>query len=201
MSFKLLKKLALLNLIILLLPFFQTCSDKELMKNSLLKNSPLSEVVKTIHQDSIFVMTGSDSKEKEFQYTFDELKKKKQETVDRFLGLRDEVTMNGYQLGFQFVKNFENGDFLDSINVLDLPFFLILIITCLLIYFSFKIKVKVVFILSVLNFLLSIVYLMVYSSTGFLEDINQIKFGYYLFGLNSILIILESYKLKKNKVD
>lgn len=106
MSFKLLKKLTLLNLIILLLPFFQTCSDKELMKNSLLKNSPLSEVVKTIHQDSIFVMTGSDSKEKEFQYTFDELKKKKQETVDRFLSLRDEVTMNGYQLGFQFVKNF-----------------------------------------------------------------------------------------------
>ena len=93
------------------------------------------------------------------------------------------------------------GIFLDSVNVLDLPFFLILIITCLLIYFSFKIKVKVVFILSVLNFLLSIVYLIVYSSTGFLEDINQIKFGYYLFGLNSILIILESYKLKKNKVD
>jgi len=201
MSFKLLKKLALLNLIILLLPFFQTCSDKELMKNSLLRNSPLSEVVKTIHQDSIFVITSSDSKEKEFQYTFDELKKKKQETVDRFLSLRDEVTMNGYQLGFQFVKNFANGNFLDSVNVLDLPFFLILIITCLLIYFSFKIKVKVVFILSVLNFLLSIVYLIVYSSTGFLEDINQIKFGYYLFGLNSILIILESYKLKKNKVD
>ena len=84
MSFKLLKKIALLNLIILLLPFFQTCSDKELMKNSLLKNSPLSEVVKTIHQDSIFVMTGSDSKEKEFQYTFDELKKRNKKLLIGF---------------------------------------------------------------------------------------------------------------------
>ncbi|MCI9844735.1 hypothetical protein [Flavobacterium pectinovorum] len=201
MSFKLLKKLTLLSLIVLLLPFFQTCSDKELMKNSLLKNSPLSEVVKTksIHQDSVLVIIDSDSNTKEFQYTFNELKKKKQETVNRFLSLRDEATMNGYQLGIQFVQNLESNNFLDSINVLDLPFFLILIITCLLIYFSFKKKTKALLILSVLNLLLLVGYLLMYFSTGFFEDINQVKFGYYLFVINSILIIIESYKIRNIK--
>ncbi len=99
MNFKLLRILTLLSLIILLLPFFQTCSDKELMKNSFLKNSPLLEVVKTksIHQDSVLAIIDSDSKIREFQYTYNELKKKKQETVSRFISLRDEVTMNGYR--------------------------------------------------------------------------------------------------------
>ena len=201
MNFKLLRILTLLSLIILLLPFFQTCSDKELMKNSFLKNSPLLEVVKTksIHQDSVLAIIDSDSKIREFQYTYNELKKKKQETVSRFISLRDEVTMNGYQLGISFIQNLDSNNFLDSINVLDLPFFLILIITSLLIYFSFKKKTKALLIFSILNLLLLAGYLVMYFSTGFLEDINQVKFGYYLFIINLFLILIESYKIIKTE--
>jgi hypothetical protein len=201
MDFKMLKKLTLLSLVLLLLPFFQTCSDKELMRNSYLKDSPLHERSKPVEmvQDSVLLMLDSDSKEKEFQYTFDELKKKKQETVVRFLGIRNDYTKNGYQLGFQFVEEFKLNNFLESINPLSMPFFLILIITYFLAYFTFKKKTKIVLILSVLNVLFLTANLVIYYLSGILEDINQIKFGYYLFMVNSILIIIEVYKIRKKE--
>lgn len=200
MNFKMLKKLTLISLIIMFLPFFQTCSDKELMRNSFLKNSPLHELAEPVEmiQDSVLVINDSDSIEKEFQYTFDELKKKKQETVVRFLNIRKDYTKNGYQLGFQFVEEFKMDDLEGSIN-LSTPFFLILIITCLLIYFAFKKKTKVLLILCVLNILFLTVNLILYYLSGILEDINQIKFGYYLFALNSILILIEVYAIRKKE--
>lgn len=204
MDFRMLKKLMIISLVILFLPFLQTCSDKEIMRNSFLRDSPLLEPVKATeseYKDSVLVIIDKDSKEKEFQYTFDELKKKKQITVNKFLKLRNEFTKNGYQLGFKFVQGLEIADFIESINVICLPFFLILVIVCLLIYFTFKKKTKILLILSILNLLLLLINILLYYLSETLEDINQIKFGYYLFVINSILIIIESYKLRKSKFD
>lgn len=60
-----LKKLSIISLLILFLPFFQTCSDKNISENTMLKNSPLLEEVKS---DSKAKLNG-----KEYNLTFEEL--------------------------------------------------------------------------------------------------------------------------------
>jgi len=68
-----LKKLSIISLLILFLPFFQTCSDKNISENTMLKNSPLLEEVTNNPK--------TDLNEKEYNLTFEELtskKKKKQ---------------------------------------------------------------------------------------------------------------------------
>ena len=99
-----LKKLTILSLIILALPFFQTCSDKNIMENSFLKNSPLEEEL--IEPTETKIVNGKEieiSQEKEYKYTFKELTEKKKETIRKFISLKKEMTSNGYQLAFQFV--------------------------------------------------------------------------------------------------
>ena len=195
MEFKILKKLTIVSLVILALPFFQTCSDKEIMNNGYLKNSPLSEVVhapaESIDGKQIY------SEIKEYQYTSKELAEKKRETVDKFLALKNDLTSSGYELGFLFIKLLNRNDFFNSIEFSFLPFFLTQIITVLLIYFSFKRKAKVILILSVLNILFLLADLIMMYGSDFLEDIDQIKFGYYLFVINLSLISIEAYKLYK----
>ena len=50
-SIDVLKKLTIASLFILLLPFFQTCSDKNITENSWLKDSPLAQPVTSIYSD------------------------------------------------------------------------------------------------------------------------------------------------------
>lgn len=191
-----LKKLTIISLFVLALPFFQTCSDKNIMENEYLQGSPLLEVVEPV-VDSVVGEKIYHSSEKEFHYTSKELANKKRETVNKFLILKDNMTSNGYQLGFWFIQNLEFKDFFNSTDYESLVFFLILIISFLLLYFTFRNKVEIVLILSVLNLFLLLLYLVLGYLSGFLEDIHQIKYGYYLFIINLILISFEAYKLKK----
>ena len=196
-----LKKLTILSLFILALPFFQTCSDKNILENSFLNKSPLREdalitppETKIVDRKEIEI-----PQEKEYHYTFKELSEKKKETIRKFISLKKEMTSNGYQLAFQFVIQIEPKDVINTIDYTVLPFFMTLIITCLLIYFSFKSKPKIILILSTLNFLILIAHLTVLYLSDYLEDIEQIKLGYYLFLINLVLISMEAYKEKKNE--
>lgn len=194
-----LKKLSILSLIIFALPFFQTCSDKNIMENSFLKNSPLAEVL--IESTEIKTVNGKEieiPQEKEYQYTFKELTEKKKETISKFISLKKELTCNGYQLAFQFVMQIQPKDIINTIDYISLPFFLTLIITCLLIYFSFKRKPKITLILSVSNFIILITHITLLYLSDYLEDIEQVKYGYYLLLINLVLIIIESFKEKIN---
>jgi len=195
-----LKKLTIVSLLLLILPFFQTCSDKNLMENTLLKNSPISEQIKPIETHFLNGKEINTNRNvKEFHYSYDELKEKKQETIKQFLWLKKDMTKNGYQLGFSFVKQLELKDLLNTIDYGLLPFFLILIITVLLIFFTFKKNLKIIIVLAVLNLLLLIGQLVLTYKTEFLEDIEQIKYGYYLFLLNLVLIIVEAINQQKKK--
>ncbi|MFC6262515.1 hypothetical protein [Flavobacterium panici] len=166
------------------------------MKNGHLKGSPLWEVAEPA-VDSIAGSKIDSSNEKEYHYTSKELADKKRETVNKFLILKDKMTDNGYQLGVSFIQNLDFKDFVNSIDYGFLIFFLILIISFLLIYFAFKNKVKIILILSILNLFLLTLYLVLMYLAGFLEDIDQIKYGYYFFIINLVLISFEAYKLKK----
>lgn len=197
MNFKTLKKLTILSLIILALPFFQTCSDKNIMANDYLRNSPRQELVEAT-TDSVNKRE-IDLKLKEFRYTSKELADKKREGLSKFLIVKKDMTNNGYQLGFLFIQTLEVNNFFDSIDYGFLPFFLTIIITALLVYFAFKRKEKVILFLSALNLLLLMAHLIILYCSSFLEDIEQIKFGYYLFIINLILIFIEAYKIMKTE--
>lgn len=195
-----LKKLTILSLIILALPFFQTCSDQNIMENSYLKNSPLEEDV-LVTPTETKIVDGKEiviPQEKEYHYTFKELTEKKKETIRKFVSLKKEMTSNGYQLAFQFVIQIEPKNVISTIDYTLLPFLLTVIITCLLIYFSFKRKPNIILILSVSNFIILIAHLTLLYLSDYLEDIEQIKFGYYLLLINLVLISIEAFKQKKN---
>lgn len=195
-----LKKLTILSLIILALPFFQTCSDQNIMENSYLKNSPLEEDV-LVTPTETKIVNGKEiviPQEKEYHYTFKELTEKKKETIRKFVSLKKEMTSNGYQLAFQFVIQIETKNVISTIDYTLLPFLLTVIITCLLIYFSFKRKPNIILILSVSNFIILIAHLTLLYLSDYLEDIEQIKFGYYLLLINLVLISIEAFKQKKN---
>mgnify|MGYP007043759019 FL=1 len=108
------------------------------------------------------------------------------------------MTSNGYQLAFQFVIQIQPKDIINTIDYKSLPFFLTLIITCLLIYFSFKREPKIILILSISNFIILITHIFLLYLSDYLEDFEQVKYGYYLFLINLVLIIIESFKEKTN---
>ena len=181
-----LKKLSLISLLILFLPFFQTCSDKNISENTLLKNSPLWEQVKNNPKIEI---SG-----KEYNLTFEELTLKKKKAITDFIKLKKELTLNGYQIGKTFLEDIETPQWLS------MPFSISIIINIFLVFYSFTKKPKITLILSLLNiFLLIIPLIMLYFGKIF-EDIEQLKIGYYLLMFNMILMVFESKsQLKREK--
>ena len=174
-----LKKLTRINLLILFLPFFQTCSDKHISENSLLKNSPLLEEVK---KDS---NTGPN--ETECKLTYEELTQKKKKAITDFVKLKKELTLNGYQIGKLFIEDIE------TLQWSLLPFTISIVLNLLLIIFSFNEKPKTTFILGILNLITLIIQLVILYFGKIFEDIEQLKIGYYLLMLNLTIIIYQSY--------
>ncbi|OCB78446.1 hypothetical protein [Flavobacterium crassostreae] len=180
-----LKKLSIISFLILFLPFFQTCSDKNISENKILKNSPLWEEVK---KDSKTELNG-----KEYNLTFEELTLKKQKAITDFVKLKKELTLNGYQIGRLFIEDIETPQWPL------MPFSMSILVNIFLVIYSFKEQPKMTFILGILNiFLLLIPLIMLYFGKIF-EEIEQLKSGYYLLTFNLIIIIFESYSQMKPK--
>jgi len=109
------------------------------------------------------------------------------------------MTNNGYQLGLLFIRQLDAKDLKNTIDFGLLPFFLTIIIAVLAVIFSFLKKWKIIIILTSLNLLLLVTHLIIAYKSKSLEDIEQIKFGYYLFTLNLVLIVIEAYKVQKKE--
>ncbi|WP_131701532.1 hypothetical protein [Flavobacterium sp. ABG] len=180
-----LKKLSIISLLILFLPFFQTCSDKNISENRNLKNSPLWEEVKSVSRTEL--------NEKEYNLTFAELTVKKQNAITDFVKLKKKITLNGYQIGKLFIDDIETPQWPL------LPFSISILINLLLVFYSFKNKPKVTLILGVLNIFLLILPLVLLYFGKVFEDIEQIKSGYYLLLFNLSIITVESYSQLKRK--
>lgn len=174
-----LKKLTIINLLILFLPFFQTCSDKRISENSMLKNSPLWEEIK---KNSKTELNG-----KEYNLTFEELTQKKKKAITDFVKLKKELTLNGYQIGKIFIEDIETPQW--SL----LSFTISILINLLLVFYSFKEKPKVTSILGIVNLILLTIPLLLLYYAKIFEDIEQLKIGYYLLIFNLIIIIFQSY--------
>ena len=85
----------------------------------------------------------------------------------------------GYEM-VGIVRDVINGD-----NVIFLSFSVILLFSIIMLIQSFRRKSRTVYILSILNQLLAFAFLVVNYFDGTLEEITQIKYGYYLFIINT----------------
>jgi hypothetical protein len=180
-----LKKLTIISLFILFLPFFQTCSDKNISENTLLKNSPLTEEVKSEFKT---VLNGKD-----YNLSFEELTQKKKKAINDFVKLKKELTLNGYQIGKLFIEDIETPQWPL------LPFTISILLNLFLIFYSFKEKPKVTLILSIVNLILIIIPLIMLYFGKIFEDIEQLKIGYYLLVFNLVIISFQSYSELKRK--
>jgi hypothetical protein len=112
-------------------------------------------------------------------------------------------TLNFYTLSTcsldNFFENFDFKDFIDSVSISLLGFTIILFLSILILFFSFKNNFKTVYLLSSANLLILFISTLILCLTKIIENINQIKIGYYLFVLNSIAILYFSKKLQKEK--
>jgi ABC-type multidrug transport system fused ATPase/permease subunit len=193
-----LKTLISISLLIFILPFLQTCSDKSLKNLPAYKSEFTGFVEDSINRKIEY------NKETKINDTIREfievtkiekqkiIAKNRIEKEDWLKKTKKEYTYNAYFLGFGNYKEFEIRFFADKTFYIMLNFTLIIVFTFIMIIISFKKKFKQIIIMSTLN----LVFLFVATFSLYLfdqiEEIKQIKFGYYLFVLNSILIIIES---------
>lgn len=169
------------------MPFLRTCSDKSIERYT-------PEVVTSeIKVDE----TKTLSNEVEIQ----NLQNKREENI---IENKKDNTFNFYKLINYTLVQKESKFYLNKSILQDKTFFplfgflLILIVSVLLLIFSFAKKYKLIYVFGILNFILLFLSTLTLIISGIVENINQFKIGYYLFALNSILIILTAKKdLKK----
>ena len=190
---KLIRRLSLLSFVLLFLPFFQTCSDKNIISNSWLKNSPMWEKV----SNETEISSEKLAYEKEFHLSYEELYKKKEKAISMFLKCQKELTLNGYEMSLFGVEGSIYQTIVKDSNYIFLAFTFVIIMCGFVVFYSYKSKYKTVLILSILNFCLSIIPIIFLYLAEFLEDVDQIKYGYYLFEINLLLIMYLSIMFRK----
>ena len=153
--------------------------------NSIFKNSPLSE--------KVISNSKAENNGKEYNLTFEELTIKKKKAITDFVKLKKELTINGYGIGKIFIEDIETP------QLALLPFSISILLNLLLIFYSFKEKPKIILILALINFTMLFISLTLLYFGKILEDLEQIKVGYYLLVFNVIIIIFESYSQLKRK--
>lgn len=167
-----------LTFLIFFCPFFQMCSDESI------KNAPFTKDI--LANPEIYT-------KKELQ----EFKKNAAiENKKRILETKKETTFNAYEIVYKPLS--ENDNFLkvihenlaeiDTYGVISIVFF---ILNSIMIFvFTFLKKNKILIILNTINIVLIVSSLLFFFlKKGLLEDINQIKIGYYLFFINTLVII------------
>jgi len=188
-----LKTLVSFSFIIFFFPFLQTCSDNNLMEFPIHK----VEAVESPQIDNIGISNTSLS-----QTVIPKNNKKQEKDLSQ---IKKENTVNFYELlnrtfGNKSLNEYNQSTFEDKTLYPLLGFLLIFINSILLLFFTFFNKYKLTFMLGTLNFVLLILATIGLIISEIVEDINQLKIGYYLFALNSIFIILiTKNELKKQR--
>ncbi|MCD9855819.1 hypothetical protein LUD75_13930 [Epilithonimonas sp. JDS] len=194
-----LRSLVSLSFLLFFLPFLRTCSEKSI------ENLHSEEVTAVLIVDSANkVIEGNDtirtfkapSKQKETKF----LQQEKENRIVRINNAKREFTFNFYTLLVKtlFTDKLHKSSFFESSFYYLSGYFLVLISTIIMWISSFLNKIKTVQILSSINLiLLSSSTILLYFCEA-LEELDQIKIGYYLIFINFILIIIFSRKILKD---
>lgn len=173
----LIRLFALLTFVICIFPFFQTCSDSQLLKKQPegIVDSTLSPEVLKQKNDSLKI-------------AFEENRKPEIEKA------RKDATLNAYQIGFSGFNEFELSDFKDVTFYFSLCFVFIILLSVGILYFAFKEIYSYVFRISILNLILLFSSIAILIVGDGIDEFNQIKYGYYILALNILSLILTSRK-------
>ena len=118
---------------------------------------------------------------------------------DNLINAQENFTYNAYIFAIIPFKDFK----IQALLEIDFYFLLIMdfimIISLLIIYFSFRNKFYKLKISTLICVLLLSIYLLYFICDSIIEEITQIKYGYYLFLINLILIIYFSNQLIKEQ--
>ncbi len=179
------KALACFSFIIFFCPFLQTCSN---------------ENIKSFHQSDIStVKIKSDTIDGKILESNEELAS--YYNSDLFKNTQKDLTFNFYKMGYFPFMEFSLKAFKEYEFYIYLIFDLIILFSFIMLYYSFKndfFKIKK---LTIFSLVLLHVYLVLLIYKSVIEDLAQIKYGYYLFLINSLLIIYFSNKLLKEEKD
>lgn len=180
-----LRTLLLLSFLLFCLPFLRTCSNSSI--ESL--NPVISEF---ISQNS----TSKPNNEKLLQKVLDNRKENIEESKEKF-------TYSFYELlDLGFINKdakLDSSVFSDQSFYALLSLLLILISTICMFFFSFFKRIRLIKILGILNILFLITSMILFYRSETLKDLEQIKIGFYLVFLNTVLIIFLSNKIKISK--
>lgn len=173
--------LAGLSFLIFFCPFLQMCSDGTLHKVEVAQEIVVEN---TQTEDSLKY----DSESTVTTETFD---KKEEKTAKSEKGF----TINGYELALASFKNPSNLTTLSDIFDIFSFYALIVLLSIIIFISALRKKLKSVFWLSIINLLSGITPILMFLTDATFE-VNQIKFGYYLFILNTLALIIFSKKYK-----
>lgn len=191
-----LKSLLSISFLIFALPFLQTCSD-DALKNSLKRAEPTQEPE---NSKIVYNKETNSTATKRDSIVLNKSEKEKviqTENNDAEIWLKNakkENTFNLYSLAYHPFADFDFKYFTDKSFYIYLIFPVLILLTITMLIMSLRKRFKQIMILSILNVVLLLIATLSLYSISVIEDFNQIKYGYYLFVLNSILIITESRK-------
>lgn len=116
---------------------------------------------------------------------------------------KQESIKNLYEVNSIFldgVKEFKPEDYQDAGFYFAMCFMVSLLFSVIILALSFINKFKAVIIFAIGNLIASFLMTVLYYYDGGLEDFSQIKFGYYLFILNTVALILFSRKQINSRI-
>lgn len=181
-----LELLSSISFIIFLLPFLRMCSD------SAIESSPRARAVITESSDSINSVKDSGISQVEI---LDQKKAYESEMIQD----KEEYTFNFYELIYIFfgkskLSEYNGSTLTDKAFYPLFGFFIVLINSVLLLVFALAGRARLAYLFSLSNLIVFIGSTIGLFLFGVCEDMNQLRVGYYLFALNSILIVLAARK-------
>lgn len=176
------RTLACLSFVIFFCPFLQTCSNesiKEFHKNDI---STINIKRDTINGEII-------ENNEELTYY----------NSDLFKNSKKEYTHDFYKMAYFPLKEFDIKNFFDYEFYIYLILNLVILFSFIMVYYASKSDFFKVKKFSILALFILHIYLVLLIFKLVIEDLAQIKYGYYLFLINLILIIHFSNQLIKEQ--
>lgn len=177
---KILRVLIGMNLIIFLLPFFNTCSNTPLKK----ENKEITEGIKHSKR--------SELEKKQF------LKDEQQRFEDQ-KSSNDRHVMSAYQIAYLSVKDPDLKMFKEPYFYFSLCYWFQIISTVIMLFLSSKNKIRKVKWMTLMNLTILFLSVLISITGNLLEYLDQLKIGFYVYLLNLMIIYsLVLVEIKRN---
>lgn len=195
-----LRALVSFSFVLFCLPFLRTCSDNSLDK---LVPVPTESVATEIAADGTSIEDTIKIESISKEASKKNLKKGFEERKISIEKAKKEFTYNFYSLIYKTLNPEDKK--LNSTVFSDLGFYpilallLVFISSITMFVLSFRERIKQISLLATANLVLLITAIILFYASQVIEDLNQIKIGFYLVLMNTIFIIIVSARMNRNK--